>query len=213
LRIVVLGLPGAGKGTQAALLASSAAVPHIATGNIFRQAMADGTPLGLQVKAIVDSGRLVPDELTIAIVRARLQQGDAATGFILDGFPRTAPQAEALDRFLIPIGRPLERALYIDVPEDQVLARLVGRRTCPGCGATYHVETAPPQPDGTCPRCGRQVVQRADDREEVQRRRLAAYRRETEPLLPYYAAQGKLVRVDGEGTVADVAARMREAAG
>ena len=212
MRIILLGLPGAGKGTQAALLAERAGVPHIATGNIFRAAMSAGTPLGQQVKAIVDSGALVPDTLTIAIVRARLAEADCRQGFILDGFPRTVPQAEALDQTLSDVGQPVERAISIDVAEDRVVARLAGRRTCPQCGATYHVETDPPQPDGTCRRCGHAVTQRADDREDVQRRRVQAYRRDTEPLLPYYTDQRKLVRVSGEGSVSEVAARVAAAA-
>ncbi len=208
MRVVLLGLPGAGKGTQAALLAEIAGIPHIATGNMFRAAMSAGTPLGLQVKAIVDSGALVPDALTIAIVRERLAEPDCEPGFVLDGFPRTVPQAEALDEMLTAARTPLERALYIEVPEDRVVARLAGRRACPACGATYHVETDPPKADGTCRRCGHAVTQRADDSEEAQRRRVQAYRRDTEPLLPYYARQGKLVRVPGEGAVREVSARV-----
>jgi adenylate kinase len=212
VRVVLLGLPGAGKGTQAALLAADTGVPHIATGNIFRAAMAAGTPLGQRVKAVVDSGALVPDELTVAVVRERLAQADCERGFVLDGFPRTVAQAEALDGLLAEGGRALDRAIYLDVPLERVVARLAGRRTCLACGATYHVEADPPAPDGTCRRCGGRVVQRADDREEAQRRRVEAYRRETEPLLPYYAGQGKLVRVDGEGTVEEVRQRVRTAA-
>jgi len=212
LHVVLLGLPGAGKGTQAALLARGAGVPHIATGNIFRQAMADGTALGLQVRAIVEGGGLVPDALTVAIVQERLGRPDCAAGFVLDGFPRTVAQATALDRHLDCAGAPLERAIYLHVPEERVVARLAGRRVCPGCGATYHVLTDPPNADGTCPRCGRTVEQRADDRQEVQARRVEAYRRETAPLLPYYSAQGRLVRVDGEGSVAEVAGRLGAAA-
>ncbi len=212
MRVVLLGLPGAGKGTQAALLAAHAGVPHIATGNIFRAAMAAGTPLGQQVKAIVDAGALVPDALTIAIVRERLLEPDCASGFVLDGFPRTVPQAVALDEQLRELGQDVERAIYIDVSEDRVVSRLAGRRTCPECGATYHVATDPPNSDGTCRRCGHMVVQRADDTEAVQRRRVDAYRRDTEPLLPYYQRQGKLVRIPGEGAVADVAGSVAAAA-
>ena len=212
MRVVLLGLPGAGKGTQAALLAEKAGIPHVATGNIFRAAMSKGTPLGLQVKAIVDSGALVPDALTIAIVRERLAEPDCKRGFVLDGFPRTVPQAEALDEILTAAGSPLERAIYIDVPEERVVARLAGRRTCPHCGATYHVQTDPPNADGTCRRCGHAVTQRADDAEDAQRRRVQAYRRDTEPLLPYYDRTGKLARVPGEGAVSEVAIRVLAAA-
>ncbi len=211
MRIVLLGLPGAGKGTQAALLASSAGVPHVATGNIFRQAMTAGTPLGLQVREIVERGGLVPDQLTVAIVRQRLMEADAARGFVLDGFPRTVPQALALDAMLRGMAAPLERAVLLQMTADEAVARLAGRRVCPRCGATYHLQAAPPAPDGTCPRCGAAVEQRADDREEVQRRRVEAYEGETAPLVPHYEAAGRLLRVPAGGDVADVAARLRAA--
>ena len=211
LRIVLLGLPGAGKGTQAVALAARGGVPHVATGNIFRQAIADRSALGLQVQAIYDAGALVPDALTIALVRDRLARSDSAAGFVLDGFPRTVPQASALDEMLEAQGHPLEVAIHLHVPAALVLGRLVGRRWCPNCGAVYHVESDPPASGDACRRCGTAVVQRADDREEVQRRRLEAYRAETEPLLPYYAAAGKLVTVDGAGSVQDVAARLQAA--
>lgn len=209
---MLLGLPGAGKGTQAARLAEVLGVPHVATGDMFREAMAAGTPVGLQVKAVVEAGAYVPDGLTIALVEERLRQPDCAPGFVLDGFPRTVGQAEALDRLLGRAAARLDRVLLLDVPEAVVLARLTGRRTCPACGATYHMASAPPGPGGACLRCGATVVQRADDREDVQRRRLETYRTLTEPLVPFYAAAGRLVRVSGEGAVDAVAARLRAAA-
>jgi adenylate kinase len=212
VRIVMLGLPGAGKGTQARRLAEANAVPHVATGDIFRQAMADGSPLGQQVQAVVSRGELVPDALTVAIIRERLARPDAGGGFVLDGFPRTRPQAESLDA-LLDGGAALEHAVYLEVDVEAVVGRLAGRRVCPRCAATYHVETDPPGPGGTCLRCGATVEQRADDRPEAQRRRVQAYQRDTAPLLPYYAAQAKLVRVVGTGAPDAVAARITAALG
>lgn len=208
MRIVMLGLPGAGKGTQAKRLAAGGGVPHVATGDIFRQAMADGTPLGREVQAIVARGAYVPDSLTIEIVRERLAQADAGTGFVLDGFPRTAPQAEALDELLAAQGRALEHALLLEMDVEAVIRRLSGRRVCPQCGAIYHVETDPPGADGACRRCGATVVQRPDDQADVQRRRVEVYEKETSPLIPFYAAQGKLVAVSGSGNTDEVAGRI-----
>jgi adenylate kinase len=213
VRVLLVGPPGAGKGTQAARLAAWAAVPHVATGDMFRQAVRDGSPLGQELRRYMERGALVPDELTVALVRERLLQPDCAGGFVLDGFPRTLPQAEALDRLLAELGRPLELALFLDVPEDVILRRLGGRRVCPACGATYHVDTDPPTPDGRCRRCGTAVVQREDDREETQRRRLAVYRRDTAPLLDYYGSQGKLRRVDGDRPVDEVTRALVAAVG
>lgn len=206
VRLVLLGLPGAGKGTQAVLLARVGGVPHVATGNIFRQAVADATPLGMQVRAIIEQGALVPDALTIAIVRARLAQKDCRAGFVLDGFPRTLAQGESLDQMLAELGWELERAVHLEIAEDRAIARLSGRRTCTQCGATYHAVADPPEPGGLCRRCGHPVVQRADDTEDAQRRRLAAYWADTEPLLAYYQRQGRLVRVNGDRPMPEVAA-------
>jgi adenylate kinase len=213
VQVVLLGLPGAGKGTQAALLAERLGVPHIATGDMFRAAVAADSPLGKRVQAIMESGAYVPDGLTIEVMRERLGQPDCAAGAVLDGFPRTVAQADALDGMLADRGRGVDAALLLEVAEDAVIARLALRRVCPRCKATYHLETAPPGPGGRCTRCGTPVVVRADDREDVQRRRLATYRRETEQLLPHYAARGLLVRVDGAGAVAEVAARVAKAVG
>lgn len=200
----MLGLPGAGKGTQAALLAASLGVPHIATGNMFRQAVAAGSPLGQKVGALLAAGELVPDGLTVAVVGERLGQPDCASGFILDGFPRTLAQGEALDHLLLESGTPLQHALYLEIAEERAVARLAGRRTCTSCGATYHVQTDPPGPGGLCRRCGQPVATRPDDAPEVQRRRIDAYRRDTEPLLGFYRGQGHLLLVDADRPPAEI---------
>ncbi len=202
--IALLGLPGAGKGTQASLLAGELGVPHIATGDIFRQAAAEGTPLGDQVRAIMEAGRLVPDALTIAVIRERLGAADCAPGAVLDGFPRTVAQATALDGMLSELGRSLGPAVYLVVDEARAVERLSGRRVCPRCGATYHLETAPPPADGRCGRCGSALVQRADDAPAAQLQRLAAYREATAPVLAYYRRDGRLLEVDGDRPMADV---------
>lgn len=206
MRVVLLGLPGAGKGTQAALLAGAAGVPHVATGNIFRQAVAEATALGRQVKEILDRGALVPDALTTAIVEERLRQADCRGGFVLDGFPRTLPQGEALDALLPRLGTALERAVLLQIAPERAVARLAGRRTCSHCGATYHVETDPPGAGDLCRRCGHPVSQRPDDRPEVQRRRIEAYERDTAPLIVHYRQDGRLLVIDGDRPLAEVAA-------
>ena len=212
MRILLLGPPGAGKGTQAARLAASARIAHVATGDMFRQAVAAGSDLGARVRDVMERGALVPDDLTVAVVRQRLGAGDCGPGFVLDGFPRTLPQAEALDGLLAEIERPLDAAIALEVPDAVVLRRLAGRRVCPRCGATYHVDTDPPGEGGVCRRCGEVVAQRGDDQEETQRRRLEVYQRDTAPLLGYYAAQGRLVAVGGDGPVDVVAGAVLRAA-
>ncbi len=211
MRVVFLGLPGSGKGTQAALLARAARVSHIATGDIFRANVRDQTPLGRTARAYMDRGENVPDDVTIAMVRARLQEPDAAAGFILDGFPRTLPQGQALDRMLEDLATPLEHALYLRVDIEAVVGRLSGRRVCPKDGAVYHVETQPPKTPGVCDLCGTALIQRDDDRDEVARHRIRVQWAQAEPLLPYYAGQGKLLEVDGAGEVTAVAARVSAA--
>jgi adenylate kinase len=212
VRVVLLGPPGAGKGTQAALLAGAAGVAHVATGDIFRRAVAEDSPLGRQVRGILERGDLVPDELTVSLIRGRLEQPDCAAGFVLDGFPRTLAQAAALDGLLAASGTALDAAIALEVTDEVVLRRLSGRRVCPACGATYHVDTDPPGPGGVCRACGAVVRQRDDDREETVQRRLQVYHRDTAPILGYYAERGLLLRVVGEGTVPEVAARVRAAA-
>lgn len=211
MRIVLLGPPGAGKGTQAVRLAEKAGVPHISTGDMFRQAVREGTPLGREAKAYMDRGALVPDEVTIGIVRERLAKDDAAKGFVFDGFPRTTVQAEALDRILAELERPLEAVVNLVVPDEEIVRRLAGRRVCPQCGATYHVAFNPPAEPGRCDRCGAELVQRHDDREETVRERLGVYHRQTAPLVDYYREAGLLVQVDGTGDVDAVTASVLEA--
>jgi adenylate kinase len=213
LRVVFLGPPGSGKGTQAARLAAAAGVPHIATGDIFRRHVQEGTPLGVTARRYMDRGENVPDDLTIAMVRERLAEPDASAGFVLDGFPRTLPQAEALDALLAELGQALGHAVYLRVDDEEVVGRLSGRRTCPSCGAVYHLKSQPPRRPDRCDACGAELRQRDDDREEVVRRRLAVYRAQTLPLLPYYAAQGKLREIDGHRPVEAVAAAVRAAVG
>lgn len=210
MRIVLLGLPGAGKGTQAAILAASGGVPHIGTGDMFRQAVAQGTELGQRVQDIMRRGALVPDDLTSAIVRQRLAAEDCGAGFVLDGFPRTVAQAEALDQMLGERGRRLDGAVLLVADVDTVVQRLSGRRVCPQCGATYHLQTDPPADGGLCRRCGQPVTQRADDTEKAQRQRIAVYDEATAPLIGFYQDQGKLWRCDGMGEVPTVTTRLRD---
>jgi adenylate kinase len=212
VRLIFLGSPGAGKGTQARELAREWGVPQVATGDMLRDAVAAGTPLGRQAKAYMDRGSLVPDEVIIGLIAERLAQSDAEHGFILDGFPRTIPQAEALDRLLKDLGRPLERVIFFEVSEPELLRRLTGRRSCPACQSTYHLVSAPPRQPGVCDRCGSALVQREDDREETVRKRLAVYASQTEPLLAYYRDRGLLVSVPGEGSIETIRGGVRRAA-
>lgn len=192
-----MGLPGAGKGTQADRITSELRIPHISTGDIFRQAVKEGTPLGLEAKKYMDDGQLVPDRVTIGIVRERLGKDDCAEGFLLDGFPRTVPQAEALDETLKELGRSLDHVLYIEVAEAELLKRLTGRRICSSCGATYHVVFDPPKQDGVCDRCDGSLYQRDDDREETVAKRLEVNLGKTRELVDYYQSGGNLRRIDG----------------
>ncbi|MBA4495909.1 adenylate kinase [Paenactinomyces guangxiensis] len=198
MNIVLMGLPGAGKGTQAARIVQELNIPHISTGDMFRAAVKEGTPLGLEAKSYMDQGQLVPDRVTIGIVRERLGKDDCAKGFLLDGFPRTVPQAEALDELTKDLGRELNIVVYIDVDQDELLQRLTGRRICRDCGATYHVVFAPPKVEGVCDRCGGNLYQRDDDRKETVAKRLEVNMEQTRHLLKYYESTGKLHRVDGK---------------
>jgi adenylate kinase len=208
VRVILLGPPGAGKGTQAQRLTQTLGIPQVSTGDILRAAVAAGTPLGREAKAYMDQGALVPDGVVIGIIRERLAAPDCARGYILDGFPRTAAQAEALGETLQALETPLTAVLSITVDPEELVRRLSGRRTCGNCGAAYHLETAPPRRAGLCDRCGGALLQREDDREETIRKRLAVYREQTAPLVAYYRGRGLLREVDGRGDIDDVFARV-----
>jgi adenylate kinase len=211
VRIVLVGPPGAGKGTQAEYIAAHLSVPQISTGDIFRSNVAQGTPLGVEAKRYMDAGQLVPDEVTINMVRERLAEADAADGFLLDGFPRTVPQAAALDKMLADLGTQLELVLELVVDDDEVIRRLSGRRQCRGCGKIWHVEFDATSKEGVCDRCGGQLYQRDDDKPEVIAERLRVYSRDTAPLVDSDGAQGKLVGIDATGPVEDVTTRAIDA--
>ena len=204
MNIVLLGAPGAGKGTQAARMVEEFALPHISTGDIFRKAVADGTPLGLEAKRYMDAGELVPDEVTIGIVKERLAQPDCETGFILDGFPRTVPQADALGTALASMGRALDAVVLVDVPSSALVARLTSRRQCRACGRIYNTMGEMPAEADVCDSCGGEVYQRADDSVETVTNRLAVYVANTQPLIEYYRELGLLRAVDGDRDVDDV---------
>jgi adenylate kinase len=208
MSIVMLGPPGAGKGTQAVSVAQRLDAPHVSTGEMFREAVRKGTPLGTKAKAYMDRGDLVPDEVVIGIVEDRLREPDTANGFVLDGFPRTVPQAEALGASLQGDGRSLACVINLSVPRDEVVRRLSGRRVCRQCGAMYHVTFDPPARADTCNRCSGELYQRDDDRKETILARLDVYARETDPLVQYYRERGLLADVDGTGSQDDVARRI-----
>lgn len=211
MRLVLVGPPGAGKGTQAEFIAAHLSVPNISTGDIFRANVSQGTPLGVEAKRYMDAGQLVPDEVTINMVRDRLAEPDAADGFLLDGFPRTTVQATALDKILADLGAGLDLVLELVADDDEVIRRLSGRRTCRNCGKIWHVEFDPPKQDGTCDRCGGELFQRGDDKAETIAERLRVYARDTAPLVDYYGAQNKLVGIDATGPVEDVTVRAIDA--
>lgn len=202
LKIILMGPPGAGKGTQAVHISEHYHIPHISTGDMFRAAVAAGTEMGKKAKFFMDQGLLVPDEVTIGIVKERLTLPDCDKGFLLDGFPRTLAQAEALDRTLQ--GNPIDVALNIEVPHEELIRRLTGRRVCRSCGATYHLQSRPSQAEGICDLCGGELYQRADDEISTVTNRLDVYSQQTEPLVAYYRAQQKLVSVSGTDGVDQV---------
>jgi adenylate kinase len=211
VRLVLVGPPGAGKGTQAEFIAANLAVPKISTGDIFRANVTAGTPLGVEAKRYMDGGQLVPDEVTINMVRERLAEGDAGDGFLLDGFPRTVPQASALDKLLADLGVGLDLVLELVVDDDEVIRRLSGRRTCRGCGKIWHIVFDAPEVEGLCDRCGGVLYQRDDDKAETVSERLRVYARDTSPLGDFYGSQGKLVGIDATGPVEDVTVRATDA--
>ena len=206
MKLILLGAPGAGKGTQAEILCERLNIPTISTGNMIREAMKSGTEMGLKAKEYAENGKLVPDEVVIGIVDERLRQDDCKNGFILDGFPRTIPQAEALDR----MGIIIDRVVDINVPDEVITRRVSGRRACLDCGSTYHIETKKPQVEGICDRCGSTLVQRKDDLPETVQERLHVYHAQTEPLRDYYAAAGKLLVVDGQQGIREIAEQTLE---
>lgn len=202
MNLILLGAPGAGKGTQAEKICEKLSIPAISTGNMLREAMANGTEMGLKAKSFIDAGKLVPDEVVIGIIDERLKQDDCKNGFILDGFPRTIPQAEALDE----MGVRIDKVIDIEVPDEKIAARLSGRRVCLKCGATYHTEFKKPKTEGICDACGDTLVQRKDDMPETVLDRLKTYHEQTEPLKGYYAKKGILRVVEGQEEVADTTA-------
>ena len=197
MKIIMLGAPGAGKGTQAKQIADKYSIPHISTGDIFRANIKNGTELGKKAKQYMDQGALVPDELTCDLVMDRIQQDDCKNSFVLDGFPRTIPQAEALDAALGKINEKMDYAIDVDVPDENIVNRMSGRRACLNCGATYHLISIPPKVEGICDRCGSEIVLREDDKPETVQKRLKVYHEQTQPLIDYYKNQGILKSVDG----------------
>lgn len=202
MKLILLGAPGAGKGTQAEIISERLSIPTISTGNIIRAALKAQTEMGIKAKEFIDKGLLVPDDVVIGIVRDRLKENDCKNGFILDGFPRTVPQAQALDE----MGIEIDKVIDIQVPDEKIVQRLSGRRVCGGCGASYHLLYKKPEKDGVCNHCGAQLVQRTDDKEETILERLKVYHEQTEPLVDYYRKKNKLVVVEGQEEVADTTA-------
>lgn len=204
MKIVLLGPPGAGKGTQAKSISNRYSIPHISTGDIFRSNISENTPLGVEAKKYMDNGQLVPDEVTINMVKDRLQQDDCKNGYLLDGFPRTVHQAEALQEFLQERQEGIDTALLIEVPMNFILERMTGRRVCPSCGASYHMKFNPTKVQGKCDICGSDVIQRKDDSEETVNERLDVYQRQTQPLIDFYKERNQLSVVDGTKAINEV---------
>lgn len=208
MRLIILGAPGAGKGTQAVALSENLKSPHISTGDIFRSNIRNSTPLGRMAKEYINKGALVPDEVTIGIVKDRLQQDDCKDGFILDGFPRTIPQAESLDVELAEMGVGIDYAVDIYVADPEIIKRLSGRRVCPSCSMSYHIIYGPPSKEGVCNACGTALIQREDDHEDTVIKRLKTYHDQTEPLIEYYKSIGKLLVVNGKDKINDTTIEM-----
>lgn len=204
MKIIMLGAPGAGKGTQAKMIADKYGVPHVSTGDIFRANIKNGTELGMEAKKYMDQGLLVPDELTVKILLDRVSQPDCKNGYVLDGFPRTIPQAEVLDKALAELGESIDYAIDVDVPDENIVKRMSGRRACVSCGATYHVVHVPPKKEGICDRCGSELLLRDDDKPETVKNRLDVYHKQTQPLIDFYTKKGVLKTVDGTVDMQDV---------
>lgn len=213
MRLVLLGAPGAGKGTQAKILVEKYGIPQISTGDLLRAAVAAGTALGKEAKSYMDRGELVPDTVVLGMVEERLRQEDCKKGFILDGFPRNTKQAEALDNMLNSLNMPLTAALSVDVPFDELMKRLTGRRTCKACGQMYNIYFNPPKKEGVCDKCGGELFQRDDDKEETIKKRLEVYSAQTAPLIDYYSKKGILKSVVGTGSIEDIFKKVCDALG
>ena len=204
MKIIMLGAPGAGKGTQAKMIADKYVVPHISTGDIFRANIKNNTPLGMEAKQYMDQGLLVPDTLTVKILLDRVAMEDCKSGYVLDGFPRTIPQAEVLNDALTALNDKIDYAIDVDVPDENIINRMSGRRACVACGATYHIAHIPPKTEGICDRCGKEVILRDDDKPETVKNRLTVYHDQTQPLIEYYTKKGILKTVDGTVDMKDV---------
>ncbi|MCQ2549051.1 MAG: adenylate kinase [Lachnospiraceae bacterium] len=204
MKIIMLGAPGAGKGTQAKMIADKYGLPHVSTGDIFRANIKEGTELGKEAKKYMDAGQLVPDELTVKILLDRVAKDDCKNGYVLDGFPRTIPQAEVLDKALTELGDKIDYAINVDVPDENIVKRMSGRRACVNCGATYHIEHIPPKTEGICDRCGKELILRDDDKPETVLNRLKVYHDQTQPLIDFYTGKGVLKSVDGTVDMKDV---------
>jgi adenylate kinase len=213
MNLILMGLPGAGKGTQAERIVGKYGLPHISTGDMFRTAIKEETELGKKAKSYMDAGELVPDDVTIGIVRERLGKADCQKGFLLDGFPRTTAQAEALDNLLADMGRRIDAVLYIDVDRDSLLERLTGRRICSQCGATYHITLNPPKEEGVCDKCGGELFQRDDDKIETVKTRLEVNEKQQKPLLDFYNKKNCLQEIDGNQDIDDVFASIERVLG
>ncbi len=204
MKIIMLGAPGAGKGTQAKMIAEKYSVPHVSTGDIFRANIKEGTELGKEVKSYMDQGLLVPDELTVRILLDRVSREDCKNGYILDGFPRTIPQAEVLEQELAKREEAIDFAIDVEVPDEEIIGRMTGRRACASCGATYHVVHIPPRQEGICDACGKELILRDDDKLETVKKRLAVYHEQTQPLIEFYTEKGILRTIDGTAPMQEV---------